>query len=230
MDIQELQELFEADAGLVNIEEIIGKSSQKEKKEYSSDVFLLDNTEFSCLVINELLKSMYREEIFDHAWQTGALEEYVGGCMNGYDADLICYIDARNFEKVLDVIINEGCIDCVENMVQSLFNRDSDVLADKNVMLKIISIDPLHCQYVNEKLFTDRDIICNPEVVDILDNIDDEEWLMKDFYNVGKVELEKFRKQDREDELKQKLAHLDKLQEQNTNHQPKAEVKSRRKI
>lgn len=228
MDIQELQELFKVDAGLVNIEELIGKSSQKEKKEYSSDVFLLDNTEFSCLVVDELLKSMSRKEIFDHAWQTGALEEYVGGCMNGYDADLICYIDARNFEKVLDVIITEGCVDCVENMVQSLFNRDSDVLADKNVMLKIISIDPLHCQYVNEKLFTDRDIICNPNVINILDNMPDDDWEEKDFYKVGKVELEKFRKQDREDELKQKLAHLDKLQEQYGS--TKQQIRIKRKV
>ena len=129
---------------------------------------------------------------------------------------------------MLDVIITDGCVDCVENMVQSLFNRDSDVLADKNVMLKIISIDPLHCQYANEKLFTDRDIICNPEVVGILDNIDDEEWLMKDFYNVGKVELEKFRKQDREDELKQKLAHLDKLQEQYSS--TKQQIRIKRKV
>ncbi len=84
-------------------------------------------------------------------------------------------------------------------------------------------------------LHASDDLKCDKDFLNSMrDYLMNDAWsdLDKDDRGIFKEAKEMLLQYDREDELSKKLADLDKLQaqQQNSNHQPKAEVKARKKI
>ena len=100
---------------------------------------------------------------------------------------------------------------------------------DKKILIEFLEIDKKTFLYASEDLKCDKDVLNS-----IRDYLMSDKW--RNLAQIQQVEFidlkEKLIKYDREDELNKKLSDLDKVQaeQQNSINQPKAEIKSRRKI
>ncbi len=142
---------------------------------------------------------------------------------NVYVFDYLDMEDVNNLGKdvILDVVSRNGLALC---------NINVNSQKDKEIILAAIGNNGEAFLYANERWQNDRDVlnVARPYLMsnDWVCDDEDYELLLK-----ARETLMCNDREDREDELLSKLADLDKLQaQQNSINQPKAEVKSSRKI
>ncbi len=152
-------------------------------------------------------------------------------------------MDWNNKQMVLEAVKQEGL---------ALLNASNELQNNKEVVLEAVKQEGMALEYASDELQNNKEIVIEAVKKDSLvlffasERLQDDkdvlntarDYLMSDRYIGHSVESvfinakENLLKYDREDELLSKLEVLDKLQaqQQNSINQPKAEVKSRRKV
>ena len=118
----------------------------------------------------------------------------------------------------------EVVLEAVKQNGRALYYASDDLQDDKEVVLEAVKQDGWALQLASDSLKDDKNVLNAAR-----DYLMSEDCSTSEFYIKAKESLLRY---DREYELLSKLADLDKLQaqQQNSINQPKAEVKSRRKI
>ncbi len=140
--------------------------------------------------------------------------------------------DAMALEYTSDELKNdkEVVLEAVKQDYWALEYASDELKNNKEVVLEAVKQDGWALELASDKLRNDKDILNA-----VRDYLMSDSWvgnLSEDIFFKAKENLLKYDREDRENELLSKLSDLDRLQaqQQNSINQPKAEVKSRRKV